>query len=31
MTLRRDLLVIKWMVGTNVALTLCVLGKVLTL
>jgi hypothetical protein len=27
---RTDLLVIKWMVGTNVALTLFVLGKILT-
>ena len=28
---RTDLLVLKWMVGTNVALTLGVLGKLLTL
>ena len=27
---RSDLVVIKWMVGTNVALTLFVLGRILT-
>lgn len=30
-SIERDLTVLKWMVGTNVALTLFVLGKVITL
>jgi len=30
-SIERDLTLLKWMVGTNVALTLFVLGKVITL